>query len=114
MSSGSGQRLRTLCLTVLPAMAVRAGDVHPPDFWLYRPTQTHPADAHPDGHERALDRTCTRLTARGLRLTVIDPVSQPLATFAPARRFDFTAMVPLQLHETLHGDAHEGVILNNM
>ena len=39
----------------------------------------------------------------GLHLTVIDPVSRPLAPFAPAEHFDFTAMVPLQLHETLHG-----------
>jgi o-succinylbenzoate---CoA ligase len=50
----------------------------------------------------------------GLHLTVIDPVSRPLAAFAPARRFDFTAMVPLQLHETLHGNAYEGAILNDM
>jgi O-succinylbenzoic acid--CoA ligase len=50
----------------------------------------------------------------GLRLTVIDPVSRPLAAFAPERRFDFTAMVPLQLHETLHANAHEDAILNNM
>src|SRR4030095_5797238 len=50
----------------------------------------------------------------GLHLTVIDPVSQPLAAFAPARRFDFTAMVPLQLQETLHGNTSEGTILNNM
>src|SRR5215475_12771352 len=38
----------------------------------------------------------------GLRLTVIDPVSRPLAAFAPTEPFDFTAMVPLQLYETLH------------
>ena len=50
----------------------------------------------------------------GLHLTVIDPVSRPLAAFTPARRFDFTAMVPLQLHETLHGNAYEGAILNDM
>jgi O-succinylbenzoic acid--CoA ligase len=50
----------------------------------------------------------------GLRLTVIDPVSRPLAAFAPAQRFDFTAMVPLQLHETLHGNAYEGAILSDM
>ena len=50
----------------------------------------------------------------GLQLTVIDPVSRPLAAFAPARRFDFTAMVPLQLHETLHGNTYEGAILNDM
>src|SRR5256884_4317410 len=42
----------------------------------------------------------------GLHLTVIEPVSRPLAAFDPSERFDFTAMVPLQLHETLHGYAH--------
>jgi O-succinylbenzoic acid--CoA ligase len=50
----------------------------------------------------------------GLHLTVLDPVSRPLAAFAPARRFDFTAMVPLQLHETLHSNAYESAILNDM
>jgi O-succinylbenzoic acid--CoA ligase len=50
----------------------------------------------------------------GLHLTVIDPVSQPLARLAPAVRFDFTAMVPLQLHATLHGNHHEGAILDDM
>jgi O-succinylbenzoic acid--CoA ligase len=50
----------------------------------------------------------------GLHLTVIEPVSRPLAAFAPARRFDFTAMVPLQLHETLQGEAHAGDMLDNM
>ena len=50
----------------------------------------------------------------GLHLTVIDPVSRPLAHCAPAVRFDFTAMVPLQLHATLHGDPHEGAILDAM
>jgi O-succinylbenzoic acid--CoA ligase len=50
----------------------------------------------------------------GLRLTVIEPVSRPLAPFAPAEHFAFTAMVPLQLHATLHGSLHERTILNNM
>jgi len=50
----------------------------------------------------------------GLHLTIIDPVSRPLARFAPAVRFDFTAMVPLQLHETLHGNRHECAILDDM
>jgi O-succinylbenzoic acid--CoA ligase len=50
----------------------------------------------------------------GLHLTIIDPVSQPLAHFSPTARFDFTAMVPLQLHETLHGSTHELAILNRM
>ena len=50
----------------------------------------------------------------GLHLTVIDPVSRPLAPLAPAEHFDFTAMVPLQLHETLHGSLHERTILDGM
>lgn len=50
----------------------------------------------------------------GLHVTVIDPVSRPLAAWSPTVRFDFTAMVPLQLHETLHGAPHEGAILDNM
>ena len=50
----------------------------------------------------------------GLHLTIIDPVSQPLAHFSPTTRFDFTAMVPLQLHGTLHGSPHEMAILNRM
>src|SRR4029434_7834087 len=50
----------------------------------------------------------------GLHLTVIDPVSQPLALVAPAEHFDFTAMVPLQLHATLHGKVHERTILDGM
>jgi o-succinylbenzoate---CoA ligase len=50
----------------------------------------------------------------GLHLTVIDPVSRPLAPLAPAEHFDFTAMVPLQFHETLHGSLHERTILDGM
>src|SRR5712691_8405040 len=50
----------------------------------------------------------------GLHLTVIDPVSRPLALLAPAEHFDFTAVVPLQLHETLHGSDYEGAILDAM
>jgi len=50
----------------------------------------------------------------GLHVTVIDPVSRPLAPFPPTAHFDFTAMVPLQLHETLQGTPHEGAILDNM
>ncbi len=49
-----------------------------------------------------------------LHLTIVDPVSRPLAPCAAAARFDFTAMVPLQLHETLHGAPHEMAILNGM
>jgi O-succinylbenzoic acid--CoA ligase len=50
----------------------------------------------------------------GLHLTVIEPVSRPLAPFTPAEHFDFTAMVPLQLHATLHGSIHERTILDGM
>jgi O-succinylbenzoic acid--CoA ligase len=50
----------------------------------------------------------------GLHLTVIEPVSRPLARFAPAEHFDFTAMVPLQLHATLHGHVYERTILDGM
>jgi O-succinylbenzoic acid--CoA ligase len=50
----------------------------------------------------------------GLHLAITDPVSQPLAQFPPTTHFDFTAMVPLQLHETLHGSPHELAILHRM
>ena len=50
----------------------------------------------------------------GLPLTIIDPVSRPLAQVAPTSRFAFTAMVPLQLQETLHGTSHELAILDGM
>ncbi len=50
----------------------------------------------------------------GLSLTIVDPVSRPLAAFSPSARFDFTAMVPLQLQETLNGDPHEFEILDAM
>ncbi len=50
----------------------------------------------------------------GLHLTIVDPVSRPLKMFSPSARFDFTAMVPLQLQETLHGTPHEFEILNQM
>src|SRR5882672_5197908 len=50
----------------------------------------------------------------GLHLTIIAPVSRPLAAFMPTEHFDFTAMVPLQLHATLYGNAHERTILDAM
>jgi O-succinylbenzoic acid--CoA ligase len=50
----------------------------------------------------------------GLHLTIVDPVSRPLAACSPSARFDFTAMVPLQLQETLHGAPHEFAILDAM
>jgi O-succinylbenzoic acid--CoA ligase len=49
-----------------------------------------------------------------LHLTIVDPVNRPLAPFSPTTRFDFTAMVPLQLQETLQGVPHERAILNGM
>jgi O-succinylbenzoic acid--CoA ligase len=50
----------------------------------------------------------------GLDITIVDPVSRPLAALPADSRFDLTAMVPLQLHETLQGGAHERAILNAM
>ena len=50
----------------------------------------------------------------GLRMTIVDPVSRPLAALPIDSRFELTAMVPLQLHETLQGEAHERAILNAM
>jgi O-succinylbenzoic acid--CoA ligase len=50
----------------------------------------------------------------GLRLTIIDPVSRPLGQFSPTTHFDFTAMVPLQLQETLQATPHELAILDRM
>lgn len=50
----------------------------------------------------------------GLHLTVIDPISHPLAAFAPPAYFDFTAMVPLQLQATLQGTAYERHLLDTM
>ncbi|ETX02437.1 MAG: hypothetical protein ETSY1_03575 [Candidatus Entotheonella factor] len=50
----------------------------------------------------------------GLHLTLVDPVSRPLLALPPSSRFDFTAMVPLQLQETLNGAPHEFEILDAM
>jgi O-succinylbenzoic acid--CoA ligase len=50
----------------------------------------------------------------GLHLTIVDPVSQPLAQFSAATHFDFTAMIPLQLQETLQGMPHARTILDGM
>jgi O-succinylbenzoic acid--CoA ligase len=50
----------------------------------------------------------------GLHMTIVDPVSRPLAALPAKSRFELTAMVPLQLHETLQADAHERAILNAM
>jgi O-succinylbenzoic acid--CoA ligase len=50
----------------------------------------------------------------GLHLTIVDPVSQPLAHFSPTTRFDFTAMIPLQLQETLQVAPHARTILDGM
>jgi O-succinylbenzoic acid--CoA ligase len=45
---------------------------------------------------------------------VIDPVSRPLEGFDVADVFDFTAMVPLQLQETLNGTPRERFLLDRM
>jgi O-succinylbenzoic acid--CoA ligase len=50
----------------------------------------------------------------GLPLTVVEPVSRPLANLAPDPPFEFTAMVPLQLQATLQGSPHERAMLDRM
>jgi O-succinylbenzoic acid--CoA ligase len=50
----------------------------------------------------------------GLHLTIVEPVSRPLSAFSLSDRFDFTAMVPLQLQETLNGAPHEFDIFDAM
>ena len=51
----------------------------------------------------------------GLSLTVVEPVSRPLAAWTPEMPwYDFTAMVPLQLYETLRGEPHEQALLDCM
>ena len=50
----------------------------------------------------------------GLELTVIDPASRPLEGFHVTDTFDFTAMVPLQLQETLQGTPRERFHLDRM
>lgn len=49
-----------------------------------------------------------------LPLTVVDPVSRPLANLSPGTSFEFTAMVPLQLQATLQGTPHERAMLDRM
>ncbi|MGE3537560.1 MAG: AMP-binding protein [Candidatus Tectimicrobiota bacterium] len=49
-----------------------------------------------------------------LALTVLEPLSRPLASCPPAPPFAFTAMVPLQVQETLQGAAHERALFNAM
>lgn len=50
----------------------------------------------------------------GLHLTVVEPGPRPLASFPPETRFAFTAMVPLQVQETLQGAPHEQAIFDAM
>ncbi len=50
----------------------------------------------------------------GLRMTVITPTRRPLANLAAQPLYDFTAMVPLQLQETLQGSSAERNHLNRM
>ena len=49
-----------------------------------------------------------------LRLTIIDPSRNPLADFPAETRFDFTALVPLQLHHILTDTPEKRPILNRM
>ena len=50
----------------------------------------------------------------GLHLTVVQPVSRPLASFPPDTRFDCTAMVPMQVQATLQGTPHERALFAAM
>jgi O-succinylbenzoic acid--CoA ligase len=50
----------------------------------------------------------------GLRLTIIDPASNPLLGFDEDASFDFTALVPLQLQEILTNTPQKAPILNRM
>lgn len=51
----------------------------------------------------------------GLSLTVVEPTSRPLAAWTPDMLwYDFTAMIPLQLHATLQGKPHERALLDHM
>jgi O-succinylbenzoic acid--CoA ligase len=50
----------------------------------------------------------------GLDLNVVEPSSNPLAPFPAATHFDFTALVPLQLHQILHDSPEKCPILNRM
>ena len=50
----------------------------------------------------------------GLRLSVIDPASNPLLGFEDDAAFDFTALVPLQLQEILSKTPQKISILNQM
>lgn len=50
----------------------------------------------------------------GLDLTVIEPRSDPLADFPPEARFEFTALVPLQLHHILRDSPEKQPTLDRM
>jgi o-succinylbenzoate---CoA ligase len=52
--------------------------------------------------------------ALGLAMTLVEPASDPLATLPPAARFDFTAVVPLQLQTLLEGPSGYLERLNKM
>lgn len=50
----------------------------------------------------------------GLAMTVVEPSSHPLANLPPDARFDFTALVPLQLETILAGSPEGLDMLNRM
>ena len=50
----------------------------------------------------------------GLKLTIVPPSGNPLAQFSPDTRFDFTAMVPLQLQKIVSETPQKIGILNGM
>ena len=50
----------------------------------------------------------------GMEVVIMEPSSNPLAAFGEQERFDFTAVVPLQLQTLLDGDTKYQVMLNRM
>lgn len=50
----------------------------------------------------------------GLRLTVVEPMSNPLAKFSTDSHFDFTALVPLQLRQILTDAPEKRPLLNRL
>jgi O-succinylbenzoic acid--CoA ligase len=50
----------------------------------------------------------------GMNITIIDPASDPLLSLSKNERFDFTAMVPLQIENCLNHASEKISILNGM
>ncbi|MBW7886716.1 MAG: AMP-binding protein [Caldilineaceae bacterium] len=49
-----------------------------------------------------------------LAMTLVDPAADPLAALPPSARFDFTAVVPMQLQTLLDGSARYRTVLDAM